>query len=120
MPSVLEVAVANAGLRRGMRGTQFLLEWAVVIADGVEFSGGVTDQIRTYVAWWDENERSAWRHLKEFKEAFPGEETPARMAAHLAPRFVDVVAAGRELQRSRRRRRLVPAVLGAFNLPVPA
>lgn len=120
MPSVLEVAVANAGIRKGMRGAQYLLEWAVVAADGVEFTGSVTAQVRAYRDWWDESDRSAWRHLAEFKQAFPGEETPARLAAELAPLFVDVVAKGRELQRSRRRTRLIPAVAGAFNVPVPA
>jgi hypothetical protein len=118
---LLEVAVSNAGMRKGMRGAQFAVEWAIAAADGVEFDGSVTDQVRAYLAWWeDNNERSAWRHLGEFREAFPGEETPARLAEQLAPRFEEMVARLRELQSSRRRRALGSAVVGGFGVPLPA
>jgi hypothetical protein len=117
---LLEVAVSNGGLRKGMRGAQFALEWAIVVADQGEFPESVTEQVRTYCEWWQASERTAWHHLAEFREAFPGEQSPARLAVELAPQFVELVQRGRELQRARRARELRPALVGALVAPLPA
>jgi hypothetical protein len=117
---LLEVAIANAGMRKGMRATQFALEWAIVVADQGQLPEGVTAQLRTYVDWWGENERSAWRHLDEFRQAFPGLDTPAELAAELAPRFADVVEKGRQLQKQRRRASLARSIMANVTAPIAA
>lgn len=122
-PTVLGTALSNAGIRKGMRGAQFLLEWAIAAADGVEFDGSVTEQLRAYIDWWDDqvNERTAWRRLADFRESFPDEDTPARLAVQLAPRFVAPLEQLRELGDSKKgQRKAVGSFLaGGLETPLP-
>lgn len=118
--TVIEIAVRNAGVRKGMRGATFLLEWSIAAADGVHFEGSVTDQLRAYMTWWDISERSAWRHLSEFRQAFPGEETPARLAAELAPNFADLVQRLAEISAQRRAKAVGSSLAVGFGAVIAA
>lgn len=68
--TLLELCVARAGgtwrsIPRGMRVCQFVLEWMVL--SQIE---GRPITMPDYRRFWDEPERSAYRHLAEFRELF--------------------------------------------------
>lgn len=43
--------------------------------------------ITEYARWWKEPEATAYRHQALFREAFPGEQTPARLLALVASQW---------------------------------
>src|SRR6185312_13612023 len=79
---LLEVAVAHAGMRKGMAATQFALLWSLAVADVGELGQGegVTAAVRAYRDYWGDSERTVYRHLQAFRAAFPGHDTPADIA----------------------------------------
>lgn len=83
--SLLAIAVERAGLFKGGRAALIVAQWAVARqslghALGHDEGGHVTAAVREYSAWWRETERTGWRDLRRFREVFPEEETPERLA----------------------------------------
>ena len=70
----LELAVANAGMRLGLRGMSWALSWAIVSA-----ATGHDPSAEEVAAWWKENPRTAYREQAAFRKAFPDLDTPARL-----------------------------------------
>ena len=70
----LELAVANAGMRLGLRGMSWALSWAIVRA-----AIGHDPSAEEVAAWWKENPRTAYREQAAFRKAFPEFDTPARL-----------------------------------------
>lgn len=86
--SLLAIAVQRAGLFKGGRAALVVVQWAVARQGlgrplGEEEGGHVSAAVRDYAAWWRESERTGWRDLRRFRQAFPEEETPERLAALL-------------------------------------
>ncbi|MGB3412053.1 MAG: hypothetical protein WBA45_12745 [Microthrixaceae bacterium] len=72
----LEVAVATAGLRTGVRALTWAHEWAVARA-----SLGHDPTVEEVAEWWGLTRRTAFREQAAFREAFPTLESPAAMYA---------------------------------------
>jgi hypothetical protein len=60
-----------------MRVAQFVVEWAIALSEGVE------PEVRAVAAWWKEAEATAYRRNRDFRELFPGEPNPERIARQL-------------------------------------
>ena len=81
--SLLEVCVAAAGgdvkaIRKGAQVCEFILEWTYATK-----ALGHDPGIDEFGKWWkhsDKEQRTAWLRLKEFRQLFPDEKTPARFA----------------------------------------
>jgi hypothetical protein len=59
---------------KGGRVCQYIVEWALALQDGAEPS--VSDVCR----YWDEAIATAFRRNREFRELFPDEPNPERLA----------------------------------------
>lgn len=97
--SLLEVAVRRAGLRKGAKAVEVVSTWAIATAKvghelGAHEKGDLSSAIREYAAYWKLSERTAWRDLGRFREVFPEEESPARLAALVAGAGTEVLPAG--------------------------
>lgn len=68
----LEVAVANAGMRTGVRAMTWAYEWAVT-----RESLGHDPSVEEVAEWWALTRRTAFREQAAFREAFPTLESPA-------------------------------------------
>lgn len=76
--TLLRVAVANVGLRRGYGAVGFIVCWGIV-----EYALGRTPTVEEYADWWNESRSTVYRQQANFRKAFPGETTPARIVALL-------------------------------------
>ncbi len=75
-PSVLEFAVGKAGPMKGGRVCAFVTQWTIASqAIGREIT------IEEYADWWNESERTAYRHQAEFRRIF-GVPSPQVIANH--------------------------------------
>jgi hypothetical protein len=97
----IELAVANAGMRLGLRGMSWALSWAIVGA-----ATGNDPSAEEVAAWWRENPRTAYREQAAFRKAFPDLDTPARIFAHrdakaLVNEFVASIPKGGALKQIR-------------------
>lgn len=84
--SVLEVAVTRAGIMKGARAADVVVSWTIAAgADGGDLLPGaeVTSAVRAHAEYWRQSERTSWRDLRRFREVFPEETSPARLAAVL-------------------------------------
>src|SRR5919205_295819 len=72
--TLLELAVARVGMRRGARVLAFMIAWDVVRKEL-----GREPSIEEYGEWWRTSVRTAYREQALFRDAFPGEENPARL-----------------------------------------
>lgn len=72
----IEVAVTNAGMRKGTTAMAWAYQWAVV-REALEREPTV-DEV---AEWWAMNRRKAFRDQAAFREAFPMLETPAQIYA---------------------------------------
>jgi hypothetical protein len=72
--TLLEVAMAQVGMRRGARVIAFMIAWNVVRREL-----GHEPTIEEYGDWWKVSRATAFREQQMFREAFPGEENPARL-----------------------------------------
>jgi hypothetical protein len=79
--SLLKVATRNAGLRHGTSAVAFAVAWAVAEQSlGHELGDGVlTNAMQEYRDYWRQSDRTTWRELERFREAFPGEKSPVRL-----------------------------------------
>jgi hypothetical protein len=75
-PTWLDVAVTNAGMRRGTTGMVWAYQWAVV-----RESLGREPSVDEVAEWWAMNRRKAFRDQAAFREAFPMLDTPAQIYA---------------------------------------
>lgn len=88
-PSILEVTVARIGLLRATQVMVFIGQWAHAMQrrkdvwPALDSRGAQTERLRLYCDVWLENERTAWRHLKRFRQAWPNESDPTRMVEFL-------------------------------------
>jgi hypothetical protein len=91
---LMAVAYANSGsVIKAGRAVSFLILWGMAESDrGGELGDGegLSAAIREYAKWARESERTAWRHLGDFRAAFPGEESPANLTAQLRARRVEL------------------------------
>jgi hypothetical protein len=83
---------------KASRVASFVVLWAMALED----LGNDDLTLTEWKRWSNESERSAWRHLAEFRELFPEFETPTPLAV--------------QLRRELRRRKL--STVAAMNLPV--
>ncbi len=95
--TLLELAVARVGLRRGMRAIAFMSAWGVArnaLGHPPGEGAGATAAVEEYAAWWRQPLRSAWREWGCFHDAFPDEDTPDRLLDLAAETASDVASLG--------------------------
>lgn len=73
---LLVVAARRVGLRKAFKVLTFMAAW-----DRAQRAIGHEIGIEAYADWWREPNGTAYRHQALFREAFPGEKTPARLLA---------------------------------------
>lgn len=69
--TLMEVAVAQHGLRKGASVVGFILAWAIA-SDAMEQPLTLDD----YATWWKDSMATAYRDQARFRETFPGHATP--------------------------------------------
>jgi hypothetical protein len=89
-PTSLRDAVAATP--KGMRVAMYVVEWAIALAAGCE------PEVRAVAAWWREPEATAYRRNRDFRELFPRDANPERLARQIAGAV--------DASRSKRRRQL--------------
>lgn len=73
---MLELVQAQTGsLRKTFRVGKVISQWAIVRQDL-----GRRPFVHEYADWWKVSERTAWREMALFAEAFPHEDGPDRLA----------------------------------------
>ncbi len=80
--SVLEVARRSVGLRKALAATTFATAWRMAetsIGHELGEGRGTTAALEEYRAHWKYSHSKVWRDLEGFRQAFPGEDTPARL-----------------------------------------
>ena len=88
-PSFLEVCISRVGVIRGSNVVAMVGFWAVAMhMAGANWPSGdsrgdATERLRLYRDAAVLRERTAWRHLRTFRECFPGEEDPSRIVQAL-------------------------------------
>ena len=89
-PGLLEVCIARAGgpLRGGLKGTRvatFVVAWAIAEYD----LGEPVTRVEDFLAYWRSgySERSAYRHLREFRELLPEYDKPSE----ITPGLVEII-----------------------------
>lgn len=82
---LMELARRRVGLLRAGKLMAFVIAWGVVRdqVDGFD-ALPITEQVATYREWWRANERTTWRELALWRQAFPEEPTPSRALDLLA------------------------------------
>jgi hypothetical protein len=83
------VAQANAGIRKGARACVVLMSWQIAersLGRPLGEGKGTAAAVLEFTEWWSQHERTTWRDLAAFREAFPGEDTPARLVQLLRER----------------------------------
>jgi hypothetical protein len=73
---LLTIAARRVGLRKAFKVLSFMAAWGLA-----EESVGRSIGIEEYASWWREANGTVYRHQALFREAFPGESTPARLLA---------------------------------------
>lgn len=85
---LLGIAIARAGMWKGTRACSFLVTWAIAQRKlghelGELDTGSLSAAIREHAKYWRCAEKTSWRDLTAWHAAFPGEESPAQLAAQL-------------------------------------
>lgn len=85
---ILAIAIARAGMWKGARACSLLVTWAVAERRlghdlGSDDTGTLSAAIREHAKYWRQGERTVWRDLAAWHEAFPGEQSPADLARQL-------------------------------------
>lgn len=76
--TVLYVAYERVGMRRGIRACTFLVWWGI----GSDEAGHALSA-EEYATWAKKSRATAFRELGDFREAFPGHDTPERIWAEV-------------------------------------
>ncbi len=71
---MLAIAAREVGFRKAFKVLSFMAAW-----DYAQRQIGHEIGITEYATWWKESNGTAYRHQALFREAFPGETTPARL-----------------------------------------
>jgi hypothetical protein len=72
---------------KGMRVTTFITQWTLASS-----MLGHPITLDEYCDWWNENERTAYRHQAQFRELFPELETPQPIANRAIARRREKIA----------------------------
>ena len=109
----LDVAVTNAGLRRGTTALVWAYQWAVV-REALEHEPTV-DEV---AEWWAMNRRTAFRDQASFRAAFPMLDTPAQIYASPEVRANLKTHAdfGDKVEKAGEKRRQLTRELGALRI----
>ncbi len=99
-PTLLELAVSRGGIFKGARAATVIASWAIAVRRlghelGEDEGGHQTAAIREYSAHWRHGERTGWNDLRRFREVFPEEQSPARLAA-IVNETADVLTMSRD------------------------
>jgi hypothetical protein len=78
-PSLAKLAARRVGPVKGGRAIAFMWQWALWRETTGAPPASITQDVTDYADWWRESERTVWRHLELYREAFPGEQTPDRI-----------------------------------------
>jgi hypothetical protein len=73
--TLLEVAVARGGLVKGPRAVSMVVGWVVA-----EEMLGHPPTLEEYAEWWKMSRATAFREQAAFRQCFPEETTPQRIA----------------------------------------
>ena len=73
--TIMEVCISRAGVLKGARVASFIASWAIA---SQALDREIT--LEEYADWWNENERTAYRHQASFREVFPHLATPQPIA----------------------------------------
>jgi hypothetical protein len=77
--TLLEQIQRNTGsLRKTLQVGSTISAWAIAHREL-----GHTPLVHEYASYWKISERTAWREMARFKEAFPHEDNPDRLAVHV-------------------------------------
>jgi hypothetical protein len=96
-PTLLMIAQRRVGLRKSLQVMTYMVSWRIC-ADDLAHEPTAEE----YADWWKVSRRTAYREQALFREAFPGESSPARLLEATAHAWA-----------SRPSGRPSPAVLGA-------
>jgi hypothetical protein len=88
-PTVFEYCVGQLGVMRGARLAGFIVCWSITSAQQ-----GRAITVEEYAEDWNENERTAYRRLAEFRQLFPAWDTPQVIADTVHEQKRDAAAAG--------------------------
>lgn len=80
-PTVMEFAIGKAGVLKGGRVCAFIASWTITSQ-----ALGRDITIEEYADWWNESERTAYRHLADFRRVFGPGTTPQTIANHAIAR----------------------------------
>jgi len=72
--SLMQVAILNAGIRKGYRACLYLVLWGIA-SDAEKRPMSANDLAK----WWGDSRTITYKRQAIFREAFPGEETPERL-----------------------------------------
>lgn len=79
--SILELALAIGGYRKGFRVVMFIEQWTIA-----QHALGYEPTLEQAAAWWKESERTWFHRQAEFREVFDLLDTPAPIAAAVIAR----------------------------------
>lgn len=102
-PSLMEVAVRNAGIIKGSTAITWIWCWGVAKA-----ALGHTPTVEEVAEWWNASARSCYRDQSAFRRAFPGYEDPEKLTeipavkAVIEETAVKMTALGEKLASRRR------------------
>lgn len=77
--SLYAIAAARVGQNRAKAVVAFVMQWSIAM----DALGADAITLQDYADYWGETRRTAFRHQSEFREAFPGQQTPTGVV-HLA------------------------------------
>lgn len=80
---MMQVAIDRVGIRKAMRAMTAFGAWAYaesVLGHELGQGESVTAAVREHAEYWRQSERTSWRELQRFRDAFPEEESPSRLS----------------------------------------
>jgi hypothetical protein len=84
--TVLEIAVAKGGIRKGLRVCTFIAQWTIA-QQQLQQDLGRVPTLEEAAAWWKEPQRTWFHRQAEFREVFDLCDTPEVMATAAIDRF---------------------------------
>lgn len=76
--TVLELAIANGGYRKGFRVAMYIAQWTIA-----QRALGEVPTIEAAATWWREPLRTWYRYNAEFHQVFESVESPAVFATQI-------------------------------------
>lgn len=97
-PTLLEHCVGKLGVIKGARVVVDLGSWSFVMSQAKDWPEGedrgvLTARMSLWADTFGYSDRTAWRRLSAFREAFPGEVDPTRIVRAVELRIADQKAA---------------------------